>query len=301
MDRRSVVLMPSFSVTAAVVGSLWLTPDADAIGFAKELKKRKVPLNEYDQLADFEWRGEQHTGVRYYDETIGRGRQATTGTRLTVNWESLFNGVTIGSSYDARTLNRNQTIAEPLVFQYGYVPPEYSKAADVDFFVGVGMRVAEDRETKLKYVEKVFYDGPAYRAGIPANSRVISVEGLDVAKLSNADTGDLLRGDEGTDVEVVYSVQGSEPKTATLTRARYAVEQTRKAPKVTASNGLYSGETGPKPPAAVFLALEGMREGGRRLVNVTPDIGYGAEGYRELPPESTFTLRIQLEKVENDA
>ena len=39
------------------------------------------------------------------------------------------------------------------------------------------------------------------------------------------------------------------------------------------AGGLFSGTVGPKPPPALWLAMEGMREGGRRTVLVSADVG----------------------------
>ncbi len=39
------------------------------------------------------------------------------------------------------------------------------------------------------------------------------------------------------------------------------------------AGGLYAGTVGAKPPPALWLAMQGMREGGRRTVLVPSDVG----------------------------
>ena len=57
------------------------------------------------------------------------------------------------------------------------------------------------------------------------------------------------------------------------------------------SGGLFSGTTGPKPPPALWLAVGGMREGGRRSVLVPADVGYEDIGSNEIPPARARALR----------
>ena len=63
------------------------------------------------------------------------------------------------------------------------------------------------------------------------------------------------------------------------------------------AGGLFSGAVGPKPPPALWLAMQGMREGGRRSVLVPADVGYEDVGSNEIPPNADFTLEIELLSV----
>lgn len=58
-------------------------------------------------------------------------------------------------------------------------------------------------------------------------------------------------------------------------------------------SGLSSGG-GPKPPPALFLATQGMRTGGKRSILVPSQLGYGGQGYLEIPPDATFELQVEL-------
>ena len=67
------------------------------------------------------------------------------------------------------------------------------------------------------------------------------------------------------------------------------------------AGGLFSGAVGPKPPPALWLAMQGMREGGRRSVQVPADVGYEDVGSNEIPPNADFTLEIELVAVKPPA
>ena len=81
LDRRSALLAGGGALLAAAAGAR--APEAQAIGFKKELKKRRVPLSEYTQQPGFQWLGEPHEGLKVYDEVVGKGREAVEGANLT--------------------------------------------------------------------------------------------------------------------------------------------------------------------------------------------------------------------------
>ena len=59
--------------------------------------------------------------------------------------------------------------------------------------------------------------------------------------------------------------------------------------------GLFSGQSGPKPPQALSYAVIGMKVGGKRSVFVPASLGYGAKGEQEIPPNcDQFELVIEL-------
>ena len=56
-----------------------------------------------------------------------------------------------------------------------------------------------------------------------------------------------------------------------------------------------------KPPPALFLAIEGMRVGGKRTVRVPPGpLGFGEKGKGEIPAGASFDLQIELLDVVSD-
>ena len=69
-----------------------------------------------------------------------------------------------------------------------------------------------------------------------------------------------------------------------------------------AGGGLFSGQTGPKPPQALSYAVVGMKVGGKRSVFVPAVLGYGAKGEQEIPPNCPeFELQIELLRTGSDA
>ncbi|KAK9866360.1 hypothetical protein WJX84_007424 [Apatococcus fuscideae] len=83
---------------------------ADALGFKKEMKKRKIPEAEYQLIGD---------GVKVYDLTPGYGSEAAQGQKVTVHFDCLYKGIDVASSRAARLLGGNRTIAEPFEFTAG--------------------------------------------------------------------------------------------------------------------------------------------------------------------------------------
>ncbi|PWA42797.1 peptidyl-prolyl cis-trans isomerase FKBP18, chloroplastic [Artemisia annua] len=71
----------------------------------------------------------------------------------------------------------------------------------------------------------------------------------------------------------------------------------RKRDYVDNPNGLFSAQAAPKPPAAMYSAVEGMKVGGKRRVIVPPEAGYGKKGQNEIPPNTTFELNLELLQV----
>jgi len=47
--------------------------------------------------------------------------------------------------------------------------------------------------------------------------------------------------------------------------------------------------------------LVGMKEGGKRILIIAPDYGYGSQGVGPIPPNSTLIFEVQLIKTESPA
>jgi len=301
-SRRGVGLL---AAQLAAGAALLEAPRAQAIGFKKELKKRRVPLSEYDTLPAFDWKGAPHAGLKYYDERLGKGREVAEGTALTCHFEVYYRNVLVESSREGRLIGRNATLEEPVSFSYGFIPPEFTIKSAKDYVTGVGIKLEEDLTTGEKYVLQVYFGSPAQEAGVPLNARLVAVDGEPVSGLSTERCGELLRGDgseeggEGSEVAASFSVQGGEPTEYKLTRKSYGVPKKKPPPPPQGANGLYNGDAGAKPPAALFLALAGMREGGQRLVQVPADVGYGVQGRGEIAPGAPITLKIEVLKVQD--
>ena len=76
--------------------------------------------------------------------------------------------------------------------------------------VGVGITITEDAEAGGMRVEEVVSGGPAEEAGIRVGDLLLAVEGEDVLLLGIVGTRNLVRGEEGTRVNMHFSRNGTE-------------------------------------------------------------------------------------------
>ena len=77
-------------------------------------------------------------------------------------------------------------------------------------YVGVGITITEDAEAGGMRVEEVVSGGPAEEAGIRVGDLLLAVEGEDVLTLGIDGTRNLVRGEEGTRVNMHFSRNGTE-------------------------------------------------------------------------------------------
>ncbi|GBF96750.1 peptidyl-prolyl cis-trans isomerase chloroplastic [Raphidocelis subcapitata] len=119
LGRRDLALL---GLAAAVAAPLARPENAVAAGFKKELKKRKVPVEDYTP--------QEASGLRIYDLQQGRGAEIKPGDTVTVHFDCLYRGIDAVSSRYARTLGGNRTVAEPVDFVAGeYVTGQVLKQA----------------------------------------------------------------------------------------------------------------------------------------------------------------------------
>lgn len=89
--------------------------------------------------------------------------------------------------------------------------------------VGIGVFLGEPAGGGL-VIQSVIGGSPADKAGLHALDRIIAVNGQNVENLSTANVAALIRGPEGTTVEVTIVPNGSSsPRTVTITRAKITV------------------------------------------------------------------------------
>lgn len=88
-------------------------------------------------------------------------------------------------------------------------------------FQGIGAEVMKDGE----YVRIVspIANSPAEEAGLQPNDLIVEVDGESIAELSLNEAVSLIRGPEGTDVELLI-IRGDDQFTVTLTRAEIPIE-----------------------------------------------------------------------------
>ncbi|KAK9835789.1 hypothetical protein WJX74_008084 [Apatococcus lobatus] len=107
-SQRRVVIQ---SIIPCILSLQSLRPfPANALGFTKELKKRKIPEDLYKSIGD---------GVKVYDLTAGNGSEVARGRKVTVHFDCLYKGIDVASSRSARLLGGNRTVAEPFEFTAG--------------------------------------------------------------------------------------------------------------------------------------------------------------------------------------
>jgi len=89
--------------------------------------------------------------------------------------------------------------------------------------VGIGVYLGEPAGGGL-VIQSVIDGSPADKAGLHALDRIIDVNGQNVENLSTANVAALIRGPEGTTVEITIVPNGtSSPRTVTITRAKITV------------------------------------------------------------------------------
>lgn len=295
VSRRAIM-----TLAACVAATSGVQP-ANAVGFQKELKKRKIALDEYSALPPFEWRKAPHDGLKIYDLVEGAGARVEKGASLTVHYDCKYKGLIAVSSREARLLGGNRTIAEAFQFTYGKVPQEYTREIRKDSFTGVGIKVSKDSDTGIYYVDALTKGAPAYDSGIGQNDKLVAIDGKQIRDLPTSQVGKMLLGDEDTEVVLTVLPSGVPEETENekvfkLKRATYSVKAKVQTPMMTeGGGGLYAGPSGPKPPAALYLALDGMKVGGKRAVLVPSDVGYGEDGNNEIPPDADFfVMEVEL-------
>ena len=94
-----------------------------------------------------------------------------------------------------------------------YIPAAEFKAheeAMANAYVGVGITILLDKEENGFYIQQVSPGGPAREAGILPGDILIGIEGKSTEEMKNTDARDLIRGPEGTTVNVTILRDGQE-------------------------------------------------------------------------------------------
>ena len=75
-------------------------------------------------------------------------------------------------------------------------------------YVGIGVTITADEEAGGMRIESVVPNGPADRSGVQVGDILLQVEGQDTLTLGVTGTRDLVRGEEGTAVNMLFSRDG---------------------------------------------------------------------------------------------
>lgn len=108
-----------------------------------------------------------------------------------------------------------------------FLDPEEAEAFEASSrgeLIGIGIQI--DTEVSPPVVILPIQNSPAFEAGIEAGDEILTVDGVDTTELDTPEgVGDLIRGDEGTDVTLELRHEGEEATyEVTITRSRITVE-----------------------------------------------------------------------------
>ncbi|KAK3265900.1 hypothetical protein CYMTET_25446, partial [Cymbomonas tetramitiformis] len=154
-EARPQFIFSRRAAASATLLALSVTQPAQAIGFKKELKKKRVTADMFVDGSEYEFRNETQPGLKLYDLEEGIGPVIEKGDTITVHYDCKFRGLTVVSSREGRLLGGNRSIAQPFTFKVGKIPSEYQRVARKDYFTGVGLKVGKDIQNNEFYVEAV--------------------------------------------------------------------------------------------------------------------------------------------------
>lgn len=112
-------------------------------------------------------------------------------------------------------------------YSYYYDPEEYAQMWEDDEgnYVGIGVMIQSNMETKVCTIIRVFKGGPAEEAGVQRGDILYKVgEDLYVNSDNLQDAVDIMRGEPDTNVDVTF-LRGDEEITYTITRRSVSVNQ----------------------------------------------------------------------------
>mmetsp|Transcript_17959 Transcript_17959/g.25159 ORF Transcript_17959/g.25159 Transcript_17959/m.25159 type:complete len:290 (+) Transcript_17959:2-871(+) len=262
--------------------------------------RKKIPLSEFEVSDNFEWRGETHTGLRFYDIKEGKGSQLKAGQQVSVHYDCSYRSIVAVSTRQAVVLSQNRYIERPYSYKYGTIPSVLQDPLEYKDSTGVGARVDPDPiYTQKLFVTKIYKGSAADESKLKVFDEILLVDGKSVDGLSKQEVNKLLEGESG-DVTITvernvgrYERGQEEIKISKRPYRKLLSKSVKKGPEK--AGGLYSGEDLAPPPEVIFVpeALKGMKKGGLRRIEVPADLGY-AEGKNEIPVDEVFFVDIEL-------
>jgi carboxyl-terminal processing protease len=103
-------------------------------------------------------------------------------------------------------------------------------------FVGLGVELKSESQSLL--IVNVIDGGPAHQAGMTSGDRIIAVNGQTVAETTPDSAADMLKGEEGSFVDVVIERSGGEKRNMRLTRRRVEVPSVENVRMLDSSAGV---------------------------------------------------------------
>eukprot|EP00466_Bigelowiella_natans_P008883 jgi/Bigna1/139153/aug1.48_g13861 len=288
--------------------------------------RKKVPLSEFDVSEKFEWRGETHSGIRFYDIKEGKGPEIKPGQQISVHYDCSYRSIVAVSTRQAVVLSQNRYVERPYSYKYGTVPSvlqdplEYkdatvapsklSSSASYDAVSfpqnkSVGARVDPDPTYTQKFcVTKIYKDSAADESKLKVFDEILLIDGKSVDGLSKQEVNKMLEGESG-DVTIIvernvgrYERGQEEIKIPKRPYRKLITKSVKKGPEK--AGGLYSGEDLAPPPEVIFVpeVLKGMKKGGLRRIEVPADLGY-AEGKNEIPADEPSSIMVYVLIIKN--
>lgn len=108
-----------------------------------------------------------------------------------------------------------------------YTPEEYQDLMEstTGTYYGIGAVVQQNTKTMYITIVKPYVDGPAYKAGMLPGDIIYMVDGVDVTGMEIDKVVSMMKGPEGTVVQVTVVRDGvADPVELTITRAKIEIE-----------------------------------------------------------------------------
>lgn len=171
-------------------------------------------------------------------------------------------------------------------------------------YVGVGITIQANEEPRGLRVIQVNSSGPAWEAGVRVGDIMVSVGDVDIRELSTDETSALVKGEEGTSVDITFLREGEE-LTFSIQRRQVAVEVVTgemlegNVGLVTITN-FHSGCA----DAAIAAIEDLLEQGAESLIFDVRNNGGGYAGelvnlLDYLLPEGTLFRTVRYDGVEN--
>jgi len=294
----------SMGAMMGLVASGMLSPNG-----AQAVNANRIPLDQYSTSVDFQWRGQPHGGLKYYDLQEGKGAPLVPGEnrKVTVHFDCKFKAIVAVSSRSAVTLAQNRTIEKPLTINYGSLPVQFQVPEPTVTVEGTGVQIDTDPIVEGLFVVALARNSPGRESALQINDRVLKVNGEKVFNMNKVQVQKLLTVPKGETVTLtVGRLQGMGEAPIIVETSITAAAYEKLLPQRSAKDyvevqggggGMYSGEDNAPPPNVLFVpaALAGMKKGGvRRLLVDDSGLGYGPDGKNEIPAGKDFFVEVEL-------
>lgn len=164
-------------------------------------------------------------------------REYVDGTFNKVNWQQVRQNL-LGKEYSSR--EEAYAALKGALEQLGdpytrFMDPEQYEALTNQTsgeLSGVGLRLEEDKNTKVIKVVEPIENSPAIKAGLQVADKIVSIDGKSTKGMTVEEAAKLIRGQVGTEVTLKIERDGKGTFDVTMTRARIELMAVRHSVKV---------------------------------------------------------------------